>query len=283
MALIPAAQKDEMLLEDIRTAPDRGDTFHLWWLGQSGFLLKWKGEFLLFDPYLSDSLTRKYAESDKPHVRMSEQVVNPSRLTFLDAVTSSHNHTDHLDGETLESIAAASGGIQLVLPKANVEFARERLGGALVEYHGVDAGGHLTIGPWEFNGIAAAHNEVERDSRGRYRYLGYVVRFGDFCVYHSGDTLWHGGLVDSLAGFGIDVAMLPINGNKPERRVAGNLGGGEAAELGKAIGARLVVPCHFRMFEFNTEEPDEFVAVCERLGQGFRVLAGGERLSVGPE
>lgn len=33
--------QDEALLEDILSVPDEGGVFHLWWLGQSGFLLKW--------------------------------------------------------------------------------------------------------------------------------------------------------------------------------------------------------------------------------------------------
>jgi L-ascorbate metabolism protein UlaG (beta-lactamase superfamily) len=77
-----------------------------------------------------------------------------------------------------------------------------------------------------------------------------------------------------------DVAMLPINGNKLERRVAGNLNGTEAAALGKALGAKVVVPCHYHMFTFNTEEPDEFVGACERLGQRYKVMKCGERLTV---
>ena len=76
------------------------------------------------------------------------------------------------------------------------------------------------------------------------------------------------------------MALLPINGNKPERRVAGNLNGTEAAALARAMDARLVVPCHYDMFTFNTENPDEFVAACERLEQGCRVMRGGERLTV---
>jgi L-ascorbate metabolism protein UlaG (beta-lactamase superfamily) len=81
-------------------------------------------------------------------------------------------------------------------------------------------------------------------------------------------------------GSGIDVALLPINGRAPERRVAGNLTGEEAAELAHAIGARLAVPMHFEMFEFNTEPPDAFVAACQRLGQACRVLRAGERLTL---
>jgi L-ascorbate metabolism protein UlaG (beta-lactamase superfamily) len=81
-------------------------------------------------------------------------------------------------------------------------------------------------------------------------------------------------------GAGIDVALLPINGRAPERRVAGNLTGEEAAALAHEIGARTAVPMHFEMFEFNTEPPDAFAAACERLGQPYRVLRAGERLTV---
>ena len=79
-----------------------------------------------------------------------------------------------------------------------------------------------------------------------------------------------------LRGFEVDVALLPINGRLPERRVSGNLWGREAAQLARDIGARLVVPCHYDMFEFNTESPDEFVATCKQLEQPYRVLRCGE-------
>ena len=80
---------------------------HIWWLGQSGFLLKWLDHCLLLDPYLSDSLTTKYAATDKPHIRITARVVDPVRLDFVNVVTSSHNHTDHLDGATLGPLLAA--------------------------------------------------------------------------------------------------------------------------------------------------------------------------------
>ena len=46
-------------------------------------------------------------------------------------------------------------------------------------------------------------------------------------------------MVDLLKPFDVDVALLPINGNDPARGVAGNLNAKEAAELGKAIDAKL--------------------------------------------
>ena len=102
----------------------------------------------------------------------------------------------------------------------------------------------------------------------------------EFTVYHSGDTVLYDGLVEKLRPFKIDLTLLPINGRAPERRVAGNLWGREAAWLAKEIGAKLVVPCHYDMFEFNTATPDEFVAECERIGQPDKVLRLGERLTL---
>ena len=101
--------------------------FHLWWLGQSGFLLQWKGKRVLIDPYLSDSLTKKYAATDKPHTRMSELVVRPELLKNISIVTSSHNHSDHLDAETLIPIIKNNPEIKFIIPEANRDFVTERV------------------------------------------------------------------------------------------------------------------------------------------------------------
>ncbi|MEM8739197.1 MAG: MBL fold metallo-hydrolase [Planctomycetota bacterium] len=286
MSLIPAHTKDDALLADVAAAdPAAAGGFCCWWLGQSGFLLKSVDGMLLLDPYLSDSLTVKYAATDKPHVRMSERVVDPARLTGLGLVTSSHNHTDHLDAETLGPLRAANPEAALVVPEANRGFVAERLGiGAEVPV-GLDDGASAEVGPFTVHGIAAAHNTVDRDDAGRCRYLGYVIEFEvgggrKTAVYHSGDTLWHGSLVEALSGFTLSLAMLPINGNLPTRRVSGNLWGQEAAALAKTVGAGCVVPCHYDMFTFNTQTPAAFVEACEAWGQPYKVLAGGERLDV---
>lgn len=88
-------QKDEALLHDIRRTADQAEGFRLWWLGQSGFLIQWQRKHLLFDPYLSDTLTEKYKNTDKPHERISKRVIDPGLLDMIDWVTSSHNHTEH--------------------------------------------------------------------------------------------------------------------------------------------------------------------------------------------
>lgn len=277
--MIQALQKNDTLLSDIRSA-DVADGFAVWWLGQSGFLLKARTGILLFDPYLSDSLTRKYADTDKPHMRMTELAVDPARLDMVDVVTSTHNHTDHLDPETLGPLRGANPDLRMVIPEANRAFVADRLGCDAGWPVGLDAGERASVAGFTFHGIPAAHNAVDRDDAGPCRYLGYVVAFEGGCVYHSGDTLWHEQLVPALEPFDLDLAMVPINGYRPERRVAGNLFGDEAARLSKRIGARLAVPHHFEMFTFNTEPPELFCETCRELDQPCRVLRCGERLEV---
>jgi L-ascorbate metabolism protein UlaG (beta-lactamase superfamily) len=279
VTLIEPLFADEALAADVEAA-DPGDGIVLWWLGQSGFLVKSATGRVLFDPYLSDSLTRKYEHTDKPHTRMTRRAIAPGELRSIDVVTSSHNHTDHLDAETLSAVFASNPQAKFVIPEANRAFVAERLGCDPAWPLGISDGESLAVNGFEFHAVPAAHNGIDRDDSGRCKYLGYVVRLGKITVYHSGDTLFYPQMVELLRPFAIDVALLPINGNRPERRVAGNLFGDEAAQLAREIGARIVVPCHFDMFEFNTESPDLFVETCRSANQPFRVLRSGERMSI---
>lgn len=279
--MIKPCLQNEAFLADVAAAQGDTNAFHLWWLGQSGFLVHWQGRFLLLDPYLSDSLTRKYAATDRPHVRMTERVVAPEQLDFIEVATSSHNHTDHLDAETLKPLLAKNPSLQLVIPEANRQFVAERLEIDPGKPIGLDDGITVHSGSFRFTGIAAAHEKVERDEAGRCRFLGYVIRFGPWKIYHSGDTVLYDGMVDRLRKWSVDVALLPINGSVPERGVAGNLDACEAAALAREIGAKLAIPCHYEMFEFNTASPDEFVMECRRLEQPSKVLRAGERLKCG--
>ncbi|HEY8666614.1 MAG TPA: MBL fold metallo-hydrolase [Tepidisphaeraceae bacterium] len=278
--MIEPALKDDALLADIRECRVQRRDWRLWWLGQSGFLIQYHGRHLLIDPYLSDSLTRKYAASDKPHERLTCLAIDPARLGFIDVVTSSHNHTDHLDSETLRPLFAANPHLQMVCSEANRAVVAERAGIERGKLIGVTEAAAASAGGFEFIGIPSAHNAVDRDAAGHPLYMGFVIRFGPWTIYHSGDTLRYQGLAERLAGYKVDVALLPINGNRPERRVAGNLDGREAAQLAHDIGARLVIPCHYEMFAFNTAGPEEqggFVAECAKLHQPCRVLRCGER------
>lgn len=274
--MIQPERSGSAFLDDVRAARSRPEPFHIWWLGQSGFLLQTDGRHLLFDPYLSDSLTRKYAGTEKPHVRMTERVIAPEKLDFIDVVTSTHNHTDHLDAETLGPLMEVNEGLPLIIPEANRAFAANRLDCDPAYPIGLVDGASATVAGFEFAAVPAAHEDLETDEEGRHTHLGYVVTFDGWTVYFSGDTVRYDGMVERLDPFDIDVCILPINGSDPSRGVPGNFSGPEAAQLAKDLGAGVAIPCHYEMFEFNTSSPEPFFEAGRQIGQrAVRLQSGG--------
>jgi L-ascorbate metabolism protein UlaG (beta-lactamase superfamily) len=251
--VIEPALSDEAFLADVRGA---GPGVHLWWLGQAGYLVAAGGRHLLVDPYLSDSLTAKYAGTDTPHVRMTGRVVAPEELAFVDVVLSTHEHTDHLDAETLQPILRG-GAALLVCPAGTVDEARERGG---VEPTPIREGATVEVAGFHVEAVPAEHPGPHC--------VGYVLTVDGLRIYHSGDTT----AVPDVPP--VEVAILPINGK------LGNMDGVTAARAARRIGAGLAIPCHYAMFRFNTASTREFTAECRRLKQPSRVLRAGERLTL---
>ena len=235
-------QAGDAFLEDVARARSNGKV-NLWWLGQSGFLVGSGDDYLLVDPYLSDSLTEKYAATEKPHARMTERVIAPEALDFINVVTSSHNHTDHLDAATIRPLLANNPGLEVLVPRANLAFAADRLGVSPEDLTPLGVGERVTLGAFTVRAVPAAHEDLEVDERGDHKYLGYLIGVAGKTLYHSGDTVLYPGMQDFLQ-VPIDVAILPINGRDPARGVAGNLSAAEAVELAQTVKASLVIPCH---------------------------------------
>jgi L-ascorbate metabolism protein UlaG (beta-lactamase superfamily) len=279
--VIKPVLQDDAFLSDVALAKTSPDSLHVWWLGQSGYLIQWQTHHLLIDPYLSDSLTKKYASTSKPHVRMTGHVIAPERLNFVEVVTSSHNHTDHLDGETLIPLLEVNPGLKVIVSSANLDFAAQRL---LVPPERLTPirtdGSPVHAGPFIFHALPSAHEVLEPDEQGDHRFIGIIVQAGPWTIYHSGDGIPYDGLAQRLRKWKIDLALLPINGRDPARGVAGNFNGEEAATLARDIGAGLVIPCHYEMFAFNTASPETFIQKARMLKQPHRILRCGERLDL---
>lgn len=277
--MIRAFKKDEELLKDIQAMNPSTNEVTLWWLGQSGYLIQYKDKRILLDPYLSDSLTVKYQHTEKPHVRISERVIDPSLLPKIDIITSSHNHTDHLDAETINPILNNSPYCKLIIPEANRKFVADRLKINADFPIGLNAGESFTEDDISFYAIPAAHNELDVNEDGKYPYLGYIIQLGSFAIYHSGDTLNYKGIEEWISPFKPAIALLPINGNDPERKVAGNLNAEEAVALGKKCHIPIVIPCHYDLFAFNTADVNQFISIAKRSSQGYCVLELGGKFS----
>ncbi len=281
--LILPFRKGRELLDEIRDTRPAPGTLAVWWLGQSGFLIKSEVGLLAIDPYLSEHLTAKYAATDKPHVRMTEAPFRGADLEGVDLILASHKHSDHLDPGTIPGLLAASHDAILVLPSALVEHAHA-MGLPQDRVVGIDAGETSIHAGFRVRAVASAHEGLDTDGAGRHLYLGFVVEVGGLRVYHSGDGLAYDGLADAIGEGPFDAFFLPINGRDPRRGVAGNMAAAEAVDLAARCRPRFVVPRHYDMFTFNTVPVAEFENEARGLPVGVtpRVLRCGERWEIRP-
>jgi L-ascorbate 6-phosphate lactonase len=282
MDMIQPVRRGQDLADEIRATQPAPGTLAIWWLGQSGYVIKSRQGTLVVDPYLSEHLTKKYANTNKPHTRMTAAPLRGSDLREIDLVLASHKHSDHLDPETAPAILAASPGAELALPNALVEHAvglgieRDRL-------IGLDLGITLERAGFHVRAIPSAHEGLDTDARGRHLYLGFVIETEGLRLYHSGDGVVYDQLADRLGSSGqFNVFFLPINGRDPARGVPGNMSASEAVELASRCKPQFVVPHHYDMFTFNTVPVSVFEAEARRLPEGVnpRVLRCGERWEI---
>lgn len=227
-----------------------------YWLGQAGFWIDLGGQRLLIDPYLSDSLARKYAGTIFPHIRMMPPPVTPEQLPKPDAVLVTHAHSDHMDGDTLSVLAARFGALLFIVPAAEEQTARKRIG-PKARLALVDSGDHVSVGAVSISVFPAAHETRKRDQAGRDHYLGYGISCAGKRLYHSGDCVPFEDLETLVRAYRPDLAFLPINGRDAERAangVPGNMTLDEAIALCQACQIARLVPHHFGMFAFNTAD-----------------------------
>jgi len=238
----------------------------LWWLGHSGFIVKFQDIVFYIDPCLSDPPGR--IRTFEPPLR-GEQVIN------ADMILCTHKHDGHMDPLSLPAMLKASPRARIIMPKSAAGHAfaigipYERMtttdSDLRVEYF--KSGLYARV-----YSVPSAHPTLEWTPLGGYPRLGYILRFGDVNLYHAGDCTLYEGIVNRLRPYVISVAMLPIGGN-------GNFDITQAAQLAEDIGARWIVPMHYGTFADQDTDITRFVdhMLGHRPSTGFKVFEPGER------
>jgi L-ascorbate metabolism protein UlaG (beta-lactamase superfamily) len=255
-----AALRDEIA----STTPPSG-CLALWHIGQSGFVVKAGRTTLLIDPFLSPSTDRLRRTWEPP--------LTPDDLAGADYVLCSHDHLDHLDPFTVQGVAAAAPGARFVVP-VGLRPRLEELGIGPERVIGAEVGTSHEEGPLVLEAIPAAHGDRvepvaeyawEPDPQVGHRFVGFLVTTGGVRLYHAGDTTIYPGMEARLESVNVDLALLPINGRdwyRERQGIVGNMNEKEAADLGHAVGADVIVPMHYDMFAGNPGNPGWFAEYC---------------------
>ena len=268
------------LKEKILGAKLTDDQVGLFYVGQLGFIVKFREKYLLIDGYLSDYVDINCSDENKPMVRKYPVPVKPEELDFIDFVFCTHDHADHADPYTLSGIASVNIKAKYFVPQGIVS--------QVVSYGvpedavcGVACDNYRSLGEsLGFTAIAAAHEELHPDGMGSYLEVGYRFTLGKTQLYHSGDCCPYEGLDEKLKG--CDIMIMPINGRDYYRRyeldIIGNFEPQETVILAKRAGAKLLVPAHFDLYAPNGQDPAYFVSELYRIAPGmpFHIFMPGE-------
>jgi L-ascorbate metabolism protein UlaG (beta-lactamase superfamily) len=258
---------DEPLLPGVR--------LRIRWLGQAGFLIETGGARILIDPYLSDSLAKKYTGKQYPHIRMMPPPGKPEMLGKIDLYIVTHDHGDHLDPGTTAAIAGLCPSCLFIVPASSADTARER-GVPAARLIEADAFSALEAGGIGIHPIPSAHEELSIDEAGHHRFLGYILNLAGMTLYHSGDCVPYPGIEKNLEPFHIDIALLPVNGRDAARKAANILGNftlKEAVDLAASSSFPWMIGHHFGMFDFNTIDSNEARAWIENRSLPGAIMA----------
>ncbi len=232
----------------------------LWWLGGAGFIVRFANITFYIDP--------------------SFEPFCGAEIRNADLILASHAAA--IDGPSIARTLQWSKSAKLVLPKSAADAAHasgipyNRMtttdADLRVEYFKENLYGRIYAVP-------SANPTLDWTADGGYPYLGYLIRFGRWTIYHAGGCTLYDSLAARLQPFNVNVALLPIVHNAANRapHSAGPAGFlvNEAAQLAEEIGAEWVVPMNF-------DDSTDFVAhlLGQRPAQRFKVFQPGEKWTV---
>jgi len=243
------------------------------WVGHATFAVHDGDDVFLTDPHFGGRalLPRRQVEPGVPL-----DAIPPDAFAVL-----SHNHYDHLDEHTVESLPDT---VDWYVPLGMAEWFRERGRERVVE---LDWWESARRGRWTLTCLPSQHWS-RRIGQGTNESLwcSWLLDSGDFRYYFAGDTGYFHGFREFGRRFGpIDAAMLPIGAYAPRFIMRyQHLNPEEAWRAFGDLGARYLLPMHWGTFELTDEPldlpPRELRRVVEDQGGDpgrVRILAVGER------
>jgi N-acyl-phosphatidylethanolamine-hydrolysing phospholipase D len=224
------------------------------WVGHSTLLVQLGHASFLTDPTWSSTASPVSFAGPRRFVAPGLAV---DALPAIDFVLVSHNHYDHLDLETLETLSARDPRTRFIVPLGNGALLREA---GIESVDELDWGERLALGAVEIHCLPAQHWS-QRGLRDRRRALwsSWAVTSADRRFYFAGDS----GYFDGFAAIGkalgpFDLAALPIGAYEPQAMMRpSHLDPEQAVQAGRDLAAQRLVGIHFGTFDLSDEPLDE--------------------------
>jgi len=225
---------------DKNSFPHTPDDFALYWLGHSAAILELDGKRIIFDPVLGNAAPVSFAGP-----RYGESPIKREDLPQFDYVVITHNHYDHLERKTIQSIKNGHFIVPLGLKSALLGWgiAESRItelgwddvfedrGLKIIAYEGIH---YSNRSPW---------------NRDKTLWNSYIILSYDIKIFWGGDTGYGEHFKRAGQKYGsFDLAALEIDGWNPGWPNT-HLFPHEVVQAANDLNAKNILPIHWAVFD----------------------------------
>lgn len=228
------------------------------WIGHATVLVQLGGVTLLTDPIFSERASPLSFVGPR---RAQPPGIALADLPHIDAVLISHNHYDHLDVASVQSLAAQPGGAPRFFVPLGLKTWFADLG--IDDVVEMDWWQGQRLGALEIVMTPTQHWSA-RGLTDRLKTLwgGYAVFAPGLSLFFAGDTGYSKDFADIGRRFaargGFDIALLPIGAYSPRWFMRPqHVDPTEAVQIHRDLGARQSMGIHWGTFELTDEALDE--------------------------
>ena len=256
----PLIPKVEIDLDSLKTAKQQ-----LTWLGHSTFLIQVGQLNILTDPVFSERASPVSFAGPKRYTKVATDI---NSLPDIDIVIISHNHYDHLDEVSIQTLGNkplyfVPSGLSSWFVSKGIDRTRvielrwwQNYSEKLANYD--DFNFELTAMPsqhWSARGVHDRHQT---------HWASWLISVKGTNIWYAGDTGYNDKDFVDIGGWlthrnlSLDLALIPIGAYAPRDFMkAYHVNTEEAVQIHKDIGSKLSIGMHWGAFPLTSEPPME--------------------------
>ncbi len=220
------------------------------WIGHATFLINIDGVTILTDPFLTDNASPfKYFGPE----RFVQPGIGLDNLPPIDIIVVSHNHLDHLDAETVESLPGKEN-IRVYVPLGLKPFFAERGYNFVTE---LDWNQSSVYNQIRFTALPAVHYSMRgTNDRNKTLWCSWSISSPSGKYYFSGDTSYSPTIFKEIGKNDgpYDLAMISIGAYKVrETGLESHLTPEQAIKVAAEIGTKKILGMHWGTIELSDE------------------------------